>query len=122
MTIQELYQKMDGDYEAAKKVMMMDQMIARFIVKLPNDPTYAALQAAGESMDPKALFETAHALKGVAANFGLTKMRDLASDITEEFRPGSERTMSDADVQEKLSAIRELYEKAMAGISEFTAG
>ena len=57
-----------------------------------------------------------------AANFGLTKMRDLASDITEEFRPGSERTMSDADVKEKLSAIRELYEKAMAGIREFTAG
>ena len=120
MTVQELYQQIDGDYDAAKKIMMMDQMIGRFIVKLADDRTYEKLEAAGAAMDPAALFETAHTLKGVAANLGLTKLSAMASGITEEFRPGKERTMSDEQVKEKLEEIRALYGKTMDGIRAFS--
>ena len=119
MTVQELYQQIDGDYEAAKRVMMMDQMISRFIVKFLDDKTYDRLMAAGESMDPAALFEAAHTLKGVAANLGLTKIGALSSEVTEEFRPGKERTMGDETVKAKLAEISALYAKAVEGIRAF---
>ena len=122
MTVKELYERIDGDYEAAIKIMMMDTMVARFIVKVPDDPTYGRLMAAAETMDPAGLFEAAHTLKGVAANFGLTKLSTMASGITEEFRPGKERTMSDEEVKEKLEALRKLYEQTVEGIRAFTAG
>ena len=122
MTVKELYERIDGDYGAALKIMMADTMIAKFIVRVPDDPTYGRLMAAAETMDPEGLFEAAHTLKGVTANFGLTKLSTLASRLTEEFRPGRERQMSDEEVREKLEAIRKLHEQTVEGISAFTAG
>ena len=121
MTVQELYRQIDGDYEAVKKIMMSDGMISRFVVKLAEDRSYEALAAAGKSMDPTALFSAAHTMKGVAANLGLTKLSGMASEITEEFRPGTERRMSDAEVGEKLEEIRALYERTLEGIRVFAA-
>ena len=119
MTVQELYEQIDGNYEAAKKIMMMDQMISRFIVKFADDKSYERLKAAGETMDAAALFESAHTLKGVAANLGLTKLSTMASEITEEYRPGQERSMTDEQVKEKLEAISAQYAKTVEGIRAF---
>ena len=99
MTVKELYDRIDGDYGAALKIM-----------------------AAAETIDPDGLFEAEHTLKGVTANFGLTKISTLASRLTEEFRPGKERTMSDEEVREMLEAIRKLYTQTVDGIRAFTAG
>jgi HPt (histidine-containing phosphotransfer) domain-containing protein len=121
MTVQELYQQIDGDYEAVKKIMMTDGMISRFVVKLVDDRSFDTLMAAGESMDAAALFSAAHTAKGVAANLGLNKLSRMASEITEEFRPGTERTMSDAEVGAKMEEIRALYERTLEGIRAFAA-
>ena len=37
MTVQELYQTIEGDYSAALKVMMMEPLVKRMIVKLLDD-------------------------------------------------------------------------------------
>ena len=73
-------------------------------------------------MDPTQLFETAHAAKGVCGNLGLMKLSNMASDIAEEFRPGSSRTMSDDEVKALLAEIAALYETTANGIAEYTAG
>ena len=67
MTLQELYASIDGNSDHAVQIMRMDS-------KFPNSGVYEALAAAGESMDPTALFESAHAMKGVCANMGFDKM------------------------------------------------
>jgi len=119
MTVSELYEQIEGDYEAAKRVIMTDPMIARFIVRILDDPTYGKLEAAGESMDPAALFEAAHALKGMTASLGLTKLSSLSSEITEDYRPGKERHMTNGQVKEKLESIRDLYGKTLEGVRAF---
>ena len=91
MTIQELYAKIGGDYEQAVKVMRMDKLIDRYVRKFPASGTCEKLAEAGQSMDPAQLFESAHALKGVCANLGLTAIASAAGAITEEFRPGAVR-------------------------------
>ena len=75
--------------------------------------------AAGSSMDPTDLFEAAHAVKGVAANLGLTKLSDVASEITEDFRPGNERKLSDEDVKQRIETIRELHEQIVYKIRKY---
>ena len=119
MTVQELYANIGGDYASAKKILMMDKMISRFIVKLLDDKSCSRLLTAGQTMDPVGLFEGAHAMKGVCANLGLENLSRAAGELTEEFRPGSARTMDDAAVTDKLAALKADYDKTIAGIRAF---
>ena len=119
MTLQELYGLIDGNYEQAQRVMKMDKLIDRYIRKLKNSDVGDRLAAAGQTMDAAGLFESAHAMKGVCANLGLEKLAGLANEITEEFRPGNSRTMSDGEVKEKLNEINDLYQKTLEYIARY---
>ena len=119
MTLPELYAAVGGSYEQAQKVMRMDKLIDKHIRKFPNNPVYGLLSSAGESMDASGLFEHGHALKGVCANLGLIELSKAADVITEEFRPGNARKMSDDEVREQLRKIGELYQRAIEGIREY---
>ena len=122
MTLQELYASIDGDYSQAARVLRMDKLIDKHIRKLTKNGVVDALLAAGDGMDPKQLFETAHAAKGVCANLGLVKLSAAASDIAEEYRPGNPRTLSDEQVKEKLAEVKRLYELAAQGIARYEQG
>ena len=41
------------------------------------------------------------------------------TELTEEFRAGTERTLSDEAVKEKIDAITAMYEKAVEGVKQF---
>lgn len=122
MTLKELYQQIDGDYDQAVKVLRMEKLINKHICKLPKNGTVDALIAAGDTMDPTQLFETSHAVKGVGANLGLTALSAAASEISEEFRPGTGRDMTDDEVKAKLAAIKEMYAKTTEAIRRYEAG
>lgn len=117
MTLEELYQSIDGNYEQACNVLRIEKLIDKHIRKFPAGGVAQALIGAGETMDPTALFESAHAMKGVCANLGLTVLSDLASEISEEFRPSKARKLTDAQVKELLSKIERQYKKTADGIA-----
>ena len=119
MTLQELYQNIDGDYDQALKVLRMDKLLDKHIRKLTKNGIVEQLIEAGETMDPARLFETAHAVKGVCANLGLTRLSTAVSEIAEEFRPGNPRRFSDEEVKAKLAAIAALYAKTAEGIRAY---
>ena len=119
MTLQELYHSIGGDYEQAARILRMDKLIDKHIRKFTKNGIVESLLAAGETMDATALFEAAHALKGVSANLGLTALADAASEITEEFRPGGSRKLSDAVVSEKLQKLGECYRAIAEGIGQY---
>ena len=62
MTVQELYAGIGGNYESAKRILMNDKLISRFIVKLLDDTSCARMLSAEAEMDEKGLFEGAHAM------------------------------------------------------------
>ena len=99
MTIQDLYQNIGGDFDQAIRVLRVDKLVDKHIRKFTKNGVVEELLAAGESMDPGALFDASHAAKGVCANLGLTSLSELASEICEEFRPGNQRTLSDEEVR-----------------------
>ena len=119
MTLRELYQTIDGDYDQAMRVLRMEKLLDKHIRKLTTNGVVEKLLEAGKTMDATQLFETAHAAKGVCANLGLTTLSAAASEISEEFRPGTTRSMSDAQVAEKLQIIEALYRKTAEGIRQY---
>lgn len=121
MTIRELYDSIGGNYDQAVKVMKSEKLIDRYVRKLKNSGVGEKLAAAGGTMDPVQLFECSHSMKGVCANLGLDELAAAAEVITEEFRPGSTRKMSDDEVRGKLNAIDALYKRAIDGIAVYEA-
>lgn len=121
MTLQELYREIGGDYEQALQVLRVDKLLDKHIRKLPKNGVVEGLLSAGETKDPKTLFEAAHAVKGLCANLGLTELSKNASEIADEFREGSTRKLSDAEVSERIDRIRILYRKAADGIARYEA-
>lgn len=122
MTIQELYDLIGGNYAQAQRVMRMDKLIDRYIRKFVGSNLGEALQAAGETLEPSAMFESAHAMKGVCANLGLDELSNLASVLADEFRPGRERQLTDEQVWAKLAETDRLYRTTMEGISRYING
>ena len=143
MTVQELYQNINGDYDQAVRVMRVDKLIDKHIRRFPGNGVVDKVLEAGESLTEDAaggadtaggtdmaggadttvhateLFEAAHAMKGVCANLGLTVLADAASELTEEFRPGNERKLSDAEVKSRIENIREIYTRTVEGIRRY---
>lgn len=119
MTIQELYDQIGGNYDHAVQIMRMDKMISKYLLKLTDSGVCDKLREAGAAMDPAAIFESAHAMKGVCANLGLDGLADAAGEITEEFRPGAARTLSDDEVKAKLDEIFAKFDMTKAGIEEY---
>ncbi len=120
MTLQELYAKIGGDYEKGIAVLRMEKLMDKHIRKFPTSGVVDRLIAAGKTMDPTELFESAHAVKGVCANLGLMGLFNAASAVTEEFRPSNERKLSDEEVKEKIDQIEALYKHTVDGIKEYS--
>ena len=121
MTLKELYDAIGGDYDQALKVLRVEKLADKHIRKLPDNAIFGAIAAAGEAMDAAQLFESSHAIKGVCGNLGLTRMAALASEISEEFRPGNARTLTDDQVKDKIREIDEAFQNAAAHIREYAA-
>ena len=122
MTLPELYQIIEGDYDRAIRVLRVEKLVDKHIRRLTGNGVVDALIAAGETMDPTQLFETSHAVKGVCGNLGLVKLSELSAEVSEEFRPGNPRTMSDEAVKEKIKEIETLYQKTADGIRQYEEG
>lgn len=119
MTLQELYQEIGGSYDQAISVLRVEKLVDKHIRKLTKNGVVDRVIAAGEGMDATELFESAHAMKGVCANLGLTRLAEAASEIAEEFRPGNPRACSDAAVKEKIAGIAGLYQQTAEGIRKY---
>ena len=121
MTIQQLYDRIGGNYEHAVRIMKKDKLIDKYVRKLKDSNVGDALAQAGETMDAVKLFESAHAMKGVCSNLGLDALAKATDEITEEFRAGNPRTLSDDQVREKVSAILQRYRQTVQCIAEYEA-
>ena len=121
MTVQELYDNIGGSYDSAKRILQMDKLIGKFVLKFLDDKSCEKLLAAWDARDAAGVFDGAHALKGVGDNLGFNALSAEASEIAEEFRPGNERKLDDDAVTERIAALKADYDKTIAGIQAFAA-
>ena len=121
MTLRELYDSIGGNYDHAVQVMKMEKLIDRYVRKLKSSGVGEKLAEAGAAMDGEKLFEHAHAMKGVCGNLGLDALANAAGVITEEFRPGAVRSLSDDEIRDQLNRIDAMYRRAVDGIAAYEA-
>ena len=119
MTLKELYQRIDGDYEQAVSVLRIEKLMDKHIRKFSTNGVVEKLLEAGKAKDPKEMFESAHALKGVSGNLGLKRLSESASLLAEEYREGHARSLSDAEVDRILEEIAAAYRKIKDGIEAY---
>lgn len=119
MTLKELYDSIGADYDQARRVLRVEKLMDKHIRRFPTNDAVVRLIACRETMDPKELFEAAHASKGLCANLGMVALSEKASAVAEEFRPGNARTMSDDEVKALLDEIEQLHDRAVAGINAY---
>lgn len=115
MTVEQCYQAMNGDYEAATRRLMNDGLIEKFLSKFLADESFTDLCQAFEEKDYPKAFKAAHSLKGVSQNMGLDPLSAPAIELTEELRDGqgSEKALA------LYESVKENYEMVKQVILEF---
>ena len=117
MDVKELYAKLDGNYQEALTRLMNEALITRFVLKFKDNNGGEAVIKALESSDIKAIFETAHALKGVAGNLAFTALFDIASRICEKARGKAQDEK--IDFTSDLVEFKAIYSKTISALEEF---
>ena len=113
MDLKEFYNKIDGDYEGTKSRLMKDELIKKFILKFLDDRSYQELKSNLESSSMDEAFRSAHTLKGVAVNLGMTKLYTVSSELTEALR---HKEYDGVDAM--FEAVEKEYNKTISLIKE----
>lgn len=74
--------------EALERFLDNEELMLRFMLRLPGDPNFPALCQAMAAGDREAAFQAAHALKGVAGNLAMGELYRLTSQVVEALRGG----------------------------------
>lgn len=106
MTLQECYEKMNGDYGEAINRLTMEKLVERFVLKFPEDKTMDELRDAVSRENIEDSFCAAHTLKGVAANLSFQALFTAASSLTEQLRPRTEK--ADPELMKEVEACYSL--------------
>lgn len=106
MTLQECYEKMNGDYGEAINRLTMEKLVERFVLKFPEDKTMDELRDAVSRENIEDSFCAAHTLKGVAANLSFQALFTAASSLTEQLRPRTEN--ADPELMKEVEACYSL--------------
>lgn len=96
----------DAD-SALKRCMNNEDFYLKQVNKAVMDSSFEKLKEAVDEGDIDAAFETAHALKGVWGNLGLTPIYEPVAGMTEDLRKKMERDYS-ADIDAIAIRIQEL--------------
>ncbi|WP_040197125.1 Hpt domain-containing protein [Candidatus Soleaferrea massiliensis] len=116
MTVKECYQKMDGNYEAAVRLMGSDERIIKYLKILQRDTNFSSLCKAIDQNDLETAFCAAHTLKGIALNLSLTSLADSTKELTEMLRSG----MPDKNMGWLLQNTKRAYALVLECVSALT--
>ena len=116
MDVKQFYIDTTGDYNDALRRMMNDSLIVRMISKFMSGDSVNNLISLYENKDYRAVFSSAHTLKGVAGNLSLTPLFNIANVITEATRndDGVNLDKEISELKEIYSSIEEAYHKYLA--------
>lgn len=109
MTVNEFYQKVDGDYTDAINRLQSDVLIRKFLKMLPGDNSMTLLAEAVEKSEVEQAFRAVHTLKGMALNLSLSALAEVCSAMTE---------LLPAETGQYYDAVRREYERVREALEE----
>lgn len=114
MTVKELYERLGADYNDAMERVFDEDLLKMLCGMFLEDKSYETLSQALSGKDYPAAFESAHTLKGVAANLGFSRLYNVASDLTESLRGGT----PNGDVDGLYEKVKDEYELTVVAVKE----
>jgi len=114
MTVKELYERLGADYDGAMERVFDEDLLKMLCGMFLEDKSYETLSAALSGKDYPAAFESAHTLKGVAANLGFTRLYDVSSALTESLRGGTPK----GDVDGLYEKVKYEYDLTLTAVKE----
>ncbi|MGM9590921.1 MAG: Hpt domain-containing protein [Faecousia sp.] len=117
MTIQECYQKLDGDFAQVEKRLSSENIVKRFITKFLDDGSFSQLCIALEEGNRHKAFHAAHTLKGVSGNLSLSRLYSSVSQLAELLR--SEAEVIPAGVYSLFEEVTQDYQLTVSAIRTF---
>ena len=115
MTLREFYTTVGGSYDEVIERLGSEKLILKFVLRMPEEPTFQQLKDCVESGNAAEAFRAAHTIKGVCLNLGLATLGKSSGELTELLRPdknvdmGEVRTMFEtvaADYARLVDAVR----------------
>lgn len=91
-----------------------ESLAKRFLLKFPDDKTYARLTQAVTQMDAGMICDEAHALKGIALNLGLNDLGNMSSELVEMLRKGNTEV-----IEPMYAAIADEYARVIDLLAQF---
>lgn len=88
MTLQECYQKMGGDYTDAKRRLIKEERIEKYVIRFLKDDSFQRLCDARAARNDEEVFRAVHTLKGVSQNLGFARLYEACYSMTEAVRGG----------------------------------
>ena len=110
MNVKQFYEETGSNYQAALSIMMNDMLIERMIKKFMESNSYNQIMDAYMAGNIKEVFALAHTLKGVSGNLALTKLFEIASELTEATRD-KETANIDKEIEQLKSVFNLIEEK-----------
>lgn len=101
MTVEEFYERINGDYNDALTRLPTQSFILRMLKLFATDSAYDELMEAVNNNDIKGSFEASHKLKGTAANLSFSQLYEALKDLNEQLRPQTEK--ADALLLQRVS-------------------
>lgn len=86
MDLKECFEAFGGNYNDVMGRLLTEERVKKFLLMFLKDTSFSDLKTAMESNDYDGAFRAAHTLKGVCANLGIEKLREVTSEITEALR------------------------------------
>lgn len=105
MTEKEFYETIGGNYEEALSRLMRDSLIRKFVLKFPEDPSFAALGKAVETGDWDEAFSASHTLKGVAMNLSFAVLSASAVALTDALRPQNRASLDPEKIRALFASV-----------------
>lgn len=114
MTLSECYAALGGSYDRVLDRMRSERLVEKFLLRFPQDGSYALLEQALARGDGDEAFRGAHTLKGVCQNLGLDRLYTSSAALCEALRGGM-----GADAPELFRQVKEDYARTLSAIEAY---
>lgn len=116
MMLQECYARFGGNYSGVLSRLRREESVKKFILKFPDDGSYAMLRDGLAEHDYEKAFRGVHTLKGVAQNLSLDRLAQSSTILCEKLRHG----YSD-DVSALMEQVKSDYDVTVSAILQYKA-
>lgn len=114
MTVKEVYEQFQGNYESVLSRLRDDERIKKYLLKLVDYHYDDLIKNALKEQDYETAFRESHNLKGICANLSIDALEKTSSDLTEALRGRN----PEGDITPLVDALQRDMDITMAAIKE----